>query len=108
MSKKAINNLFWHDGNLIDVSYAIDSKGKSSVTITALFYKNEQAPTRDKLQIQCGGVSRFSSSLDATELKKNMFAGNIWTGHLRDDILRLYFTEGFLEVQAKRFRLVGF
>ena len=108
MTKKAINNVFWHDGNLVDISYTIDSKGKSTIVITALFYKNEKSPAKDKYQIQCETVSRFSNTIDAVELKKNMFAGNIWNGHLRDDTLRLYFTEGLLEVQAKRFRLVGF
>ena len=38
---KALNNLFWHDGNLVDVSFAIDKKGKAIVQLTALFYKDE-------------------------------------------------------------------
>jgi len=103
---KAFDQLFWHDGNLLGVSFSIDSKGKSSVQMEALFYKDEQAPRRDKYQIKCEGVSRFSCTLDGEELKTNMFAGNISSGYLKEKTLWVYFTDGLLEVRATRFRLV--
>jgi hypothetical protein len=102
---KALSNLYWHDGNLIDISYGIDKNGKSSVQMTALFYKDEQAPSRDMYQIKCEGVLQFNSSLNTTELKSNMFAGNISSGYLKGKTLWVYFTDGLLEVHATRFRL---
>ena len=68
---KALNNLFWYDGNLADISFSINEKGKSFLQMTAFFYKDEHVPDRDKYQIRCEGVSRFNSSLDAVELKNN-------------------------------------
>jgi len=100
------DRLFWHDGNLIDVSFSVDSKGKSNVLLQALFYKDEQAPHRDRYQIKCEAVSRFNCTLDGEELKSNMFAGNISSGYLKEGALWMYFTDGLLEVRAKRFRLV--
>ena len=102
---KALNTLFWHDGNLLDISFSIDNKGKSVLRMTALFYKDEHAPLRDRYEIKCEGVLRFNSTLDTTELKNNMFAGNISNGYLKDNSLWVYFTDGVLEVHAKRFRL---
>jgi len=102
---KALNNLFWHDGNLVDVSFAIDKKGKSFLKISALFYLNEDAPSRDAYQIKCESVSRFNCTLDTTELKNNMFAGNISNGYLKDGALWIYITDGLLEVHAKKFSL---
>lgn len=103
---KALDNFFWHDGNLIDVSFAIDKKGKSGVLVTALFYRDEQAPSRDTYQIKCESVSRFNCTLDSEELKTNMFAGNISSGYLKENTLWVYFTDGVLEIHAKKFRLI--
>jgi hypothetical protein len=102
---KALDNFFWHDGNLIDVTFTIDKKGQSGVLVTALFYKDEQAPSRDTYKIKCEGVSRFNCTLDSEELKKNMFAGNISNGYLKENTLWVYFTDGLLEIHAKKFRL---
>ena len=103
---KALNNLFWHDGNLSDISFTIDQKGKSLLVITASFYKDEQASKRDKYQVKCEGVLEFYSTIDAAELKNNMFAGNISNGYLKESALWVYFTDGMLKVCAKKFRLV--
>lgn len=103
---KAFDNLFWHDGNLIDMKFFIDEKGKSSLQISARFYKDENAPTREVYQIKCSGVSRFNSTLDAIELKSNAFAGNISNGYLKEKVLWMYFTDGLIEVHATRFQLV--
>lgn len=103
---KAFDNLFWHDGNLVEINFAIDSKGKSSLEITVLLYKDEQASSTEAYQIKCSDVSRFNSSLDATELRVNAFAGNISHGYLKEKVLWIYFTDGLIEVHAKRFQLV--
>lgn len=102
---RALNKLFWHDGNVIDISFSIDPKGKSIVLLSALFYKDEQAPKREAYQIKCEGVSRFNCTLDALELKNNMFAGNISSAYLKESTLWVYFTDGLLEIHAKKFRL---
>ena len=103
---KTLNKLFWHDGNLADLSFSINEKGKSFLQMTAFFYKDEHAPDRDKYQIRCEGVSRFNSSLDAVELKNNMWAGNISSAYLKDSTLWVYFTDGILEINANKFRLI--
>ncbi len=103
---KALANIFWHDGDLSGIAFDIDEKGKSTLRISARLYGNEQAPTRDLFEIICEGVMRFGSTLDAIELKNNKFAGNISNGYLKDRTLWLYFTDGILEVHARRFRLV--
>ncbi|CAN7392202.1 hypothetical protein [Acidovorax delafieldii] len=103
---KSFDKLFWHDGNLTDVSFSVDAKGKSIVQLQALFYKDEQAPQRQPHQIRCEAVSRFQCTLDSDELKRNMFAGNISNGYLKGNTLWIYFTDGLLEVRALRFRLM--
>ena len=102
---QALNKLFWHDGNLLGISFAIDAKGKSIVTLSALFYKDENAPTRESYRIKCDGVSRFNCTLDTAELKNNMFAGDISSAYLKGNALWVYFTDGLLEVHAKKFHL---
>ena len=102
---KSLSTLIWHDGNLLGISFTISAKGKSSVTVSVLLYGDDQASKREEFKIECEGVSRFSSSLDAVELKNNLFAGNISNGYLKDKTLWLYFTDGVLEIHAKKFRL---
>jgi hypothetical protein len=103
---KILEKLFWHDGNLIDVSFTINKKGASSVQITALFYKDGQAKGRETYQIKCDGVSRVNCTLDSEELKNNMFAGNISNGYLKENTLWIYVTDGILEIHAKKFSLI--
>lgn len=100
---KAFDKIYWHDGNLADISFSIDKKGQSLLQMTALLYIDEQARARDRFQIECEAVSRFNCTLDAAELKGNMAAGNISNGYLKDDTLWVYFTDGLLEVNAKKF-----
>lgn len=71
-----------------------------------LFYKDEQALDKESYQIKCEGVSKFNCTLDAAaELKNNMFAGNISNAYLKENTQWVYFTDGLLEVHAKKFRL---
>lgn len=104
MSKK-FDEFFWHDGNLVDITFAINEKGKSSVQINALFYKDEHDPERAMYLIKCESVARFNSTLDTVELQKNMFAGNIMNAYLKENTLWLYFTDGILEISAKKFSI---
>lgn len=89
---KEFDNLFWHDGNLIGINFVIDSKGKSSLEIGALFYKDEDAQNRNAYIIRCNGVSRFNTTLDSAELKLNAAAGNISSGYLKENTLWIYLT----------------
>jgi len=103
--RKSLSTLVWHDGNLLGISFAISAKGKSSVVVSALIYSHDQASQREEIKVECEDVSRFCSSIDTVELKNNAFAGNISNGYLKDKTLWLYFTDGFVEIHAKKFRL---
>jgi len=70
--------------------------------LSALF-KDGETPQREAYQIHCEAVSRFNCSLDTSELKKNMFAGNISNAYLKENTLWVYFTDGLLEIHAKNF-----
>jgi hypothetical protein len=102
---KVLDDVFWHDGKLGDITFSIDKKGISNVKITALISKNEQASSREHYQIKCEDVSYFNCTLDATELKKNMSFGNISNGYLKENTLWIYFADGVLEIRAKKFYL---
>jgi len=102
---RTLSEANWHDGRLVEVAFSIDKKGRSAVRLIVLLYKNEQAPIRDTCQIDCSNVSRFNCTLDALELKDNMAAGNISNGYVKDQTLWLYFSDGILEVHAKRMRI---
>ena len=102
---KAIDKINWHDGNLVGISTDISAKGKCTVKVMANVYPSEQSPERIPLKIQCTAVSRVTSSIDVTELKNNQWAGNISHGYLKDKVLWIYFTDGFIEVRAEKFTL---
>jgi len=48
-------------------------------------------------------VSIFQCTLDAGELRRNLFAGHIAQAYLKGDTLWVYFTDGLLQVRAQRF-----
>lgn len=106
INSKPFDHFCWHDGVLVDISFKINQKGNSSVLITGYFYKDDQDPCRKAYQISCKKVSRFNSTLDAIELKDNRVAGNIANGYQKGNTLWLYFTDGILEIHAKKFYLV--
>lgn len=107
MTRKAIEDLYWHDGTLTEMSFTIDAQGRSTVKITPLLYRDERATSRDLYEITCEGVLRFNGALDAGELRDNMFAGHISNGYLKGNTLWIYFTDGVLEVHAQRFDLAA-
>ncbi len=102
-----INKIYWHDGILVDVSFQIDEKGKSKLIVVANFYESEQSSKRSRYKLSCLDISKYNLSLDAVELKDNMFAGNISNGYLKNSTLWLYFTDGILEVSAKTFDVIN-
>ena len=95
--------MYWHDGNLIEVSFHIDGNGESKLIVTGNFYENDQSPKRGEYKILCVDVTKHNLCLDVVELKDNIFAGNISNGYLKGNTLWLYFTDGILEVIAKNF-----
>jgi hypothetical protein len=103
---KSLDNLYWHDGNLSEIKFGITENGKAELILSAGFYKTQNAPERTSYQIRCEGVSRFSATIDAIELKNNAFAGNIANGYVKENTLWVYFTDGLLEVSAKKIKLV--
>ncbi len=102
---KAFNKLNWHDGQLASVSFSIDAKGKSTATVFASFYTDSETRARSECLILCEGVTRFSTSVDAEELKNNLFAGTISNGYVKANTLWVYVTDGVIEIHAKKFRL---
>lgn len=101
---KAIDEILWHDGNVVSISFLIDERSKATVQIAALFHIDEAGGGRGLYRITCEGVSKFNTTLDVAELKDNMFAGNISNGYLKGNTLWIYVTDGLIEVQAKKFR----
>ena len=71
---KALNKLNGHDEQFTSVSFSIDAKGKSTAFVSASFYKDSETRERRECRILCEGVTRFSTSVDAEELKNNLFA----------------------------------
>lgn len=98
-----IDEIYWHDGNLVDISIQIDEKGKSKLIVIANFYENEQSSERIRYKVTCKNVVKCNLNLDVVELKDNIFAGNISNGYLKSSALWIYFTDGVLEVKAKNF-----
>jgi hypothetical protein len=96
-------DLYWHDGNLTDLSFKVDAEGRSAVVLKALLYSDAQAPQRYSHEIRCEAVSIFQCTLDAGELRRNLFAGHIAQAYLKGDTLWVYFTDGLLQVRAQRF-----
>ena len=100
-----LDDLLWHDGNLISLALGLDKQGNATVTLEIDLYPDEQARSRQPWCIECQIVSRFHCTLDLAALKQNLGAGHIANGYLKDKTLWLYFSDGLLEISAKQFRL---
>ena len=100
-----INKIYWHDGNLIDTCYTISEEGKSKLVLNAYLYESSKASERTKYRLICSGIRRINFGIDAIELKNNAFAGNMSNGYLKKNTLWLYFSDGVLEVVAKKFNV---
>ena len=103
-----LDDLLWHDGNLIALALGLDKQGNATVTLEIDLYPDEQTRSRQPWLIECQKVSRFHCTLDLVALKQNLGAGHIANGYLKDKTLWLYFSDGLLEISAKQFRLAEF
>ena len=65
-----INNLFWHDGNLIDINSTFNEKGNATTILVVALYKNNQTKKRSFYTIECQKSKKIIVSLNANELKK--------------------------------------
>jgi hypothetical protein len=63
-----INELFWHDGNLIEISISVDKANDSAAKIIFSLYSDLKAKYRNNYKINCEIVSRLNSSLSVREL----------------------------------------
>ena len=100
-----LDDLLWHDGNLIALALGLDKQGNTTVTLEIDLYPDEQARQRQRWLIECQKVSRFHCTLDLVALKQNLGAGHIANGYLKDKTLWLYFSDGLLEISAKQLQL---
>lgn len=98
----SLDTMYWHDGNLIDVAFALDDTRDAAVVITVEVYPDEQASDRRTTRITCQGVTGFACSLDAAALNDHAGPGHIADGKRIGDTLRLVFADdGTLEVRAR-------
>lgn len=101
-----IEKIEWHDGNLFEAKFETDYQGKSRIVIIAEFYKEPiNAANRDRYIITCNKVISFHFNCDVEELFENESAGNISDGYIKENILRIYLCDGYLEIKAKRFNI---
>jgi hypothetical protein len=102
----AIDRLSWHDGQLLEWRFAPGAKAKNQVQIEFALYKEQiHARTRDRVVITCLGVRRFLASCDLPRLKEHAGPGNVIDGVHQEGVLRVFLTGGFLEVDARAFRV---
>ena len=96
----------WHDGNLFEAKFETDYKDKSCFVIIAEFYEEPiNATTKERYVITCDGLFSITFNCDVEELFENKAAGNISNGYLKENTLRVYLCDGYLEVKAAKFSL---
>jgi len=98
-----IDNLLWHDGNLLDISYSMNTKGKAEITLIVDLYKNYDSPREQKVKITCKKIKTCDLNLDIYELKDNQSAGNIANGYLKNNCLWIYLSDGLVKIVADEF-----
>jgi hypothetical protein len=101
----SIEDLRWHDGNILSLELVPDSNGISKINIMVDLYDNAvRAPGRETFSIQCIGVSVFNAICDLKELVKNSKSGSIHDCTVKRDSLRLSLYDGYIEIRATEFR----
>lgn len=101
-----INDLRWHDGNIMKFELSPKYGEEAEIWIHAELYDDsERTQGRDEFLIKCFGVSRFNAACDLIELNKNRVAGSINHGSLKANVLRISLFEGFVEIQAQNFHV---
>jgi len=100
-----INNLFWHDGNIVNINSTFNKKGKGTTIIVVALYKSNLSKKRNIYRIKCQKSEKVIVSLDAKELKENLTAGNINNGYLKENTLFIYLFGGMIKITAKKFNI---
>ena len=100
-----INNLFWHDGNLIDINSAFNKKGNATTILVVALYKNNQSKKRNFYKVECQKSDKLIVSLDTKELKNNLTAGNIDNGYIIKNTLYIHLFGGIIKITAKKFNV---
>jgi hypothetical protein len=101
-----IEELHWHDGNIIKIEILPNYGEKSQINIYAEIYDDAvRAPGRDAIVLNCIDVVRFNCSCDLVELSDNSGAGSINDFTINRKIARFYLFGGFIEIKAKSFKV---
>lgn len=101
-----IDNIYWHDGKILETKFVTDYGSKPCFIISAeLYEEHHQASYRNRYSITCEDVKSFNFNCDVDELIDNESAGNISNGYMKDNVLRIYFCDGYLEIMANKFIL---
>ena len=100
-----IENVCWHDGNLISFEYNTTDQGSHNFTLIADIYENINDIERTRYAIKCIDTERIFQNLSSFELQENYSAGNISNGYIKDKTLWLYLCDGIIEIIAKAYEL---
>ena len=96
----------WHDGVLFGYHQGSGFRGEDIFDIKVALYKDPiHAAKRNLFRIRCIGVRRVATKCDLAALRDNAPAGNIVSGRHTAGALRLSLVRGFVEVQAREFRV---
>jgi len=100
-----IEDLHWHDGNIVSLELVPGTNSEAEVHIQAELYDDSvRTPGRDAFRIQCIGVSRFTAVCDMKEIARNSEFGSINGCSMKRKTLRLKLFEGYIEIRANEFR----
>ena len=97
------DELEWHDGVLDEMHV----KGNGEINVTCYLYPSSNAKTRERYFLNCIGVTAFTSSIDVHALLQNKRAGNVNNGRIEspkrgDSVLKLFLSDGYIELAAKK------
>lgn len=97
------DELEWHDGVIDEMNF----NGDGEINITCFLYPSGNAKTRERYSINCDGVTALSSSIDVYALLQNKRAGNINNGRIGSPrrgiwVLKLFLSDGYIELSAKK------
>ena len=98
-----VDDLIWHDGNLLDFSYTMNSKGKAELILIFNLYKDYDSGRTLKVKVKCKKIKSFDINLDMYELKDNIGPGHITNGYIKGNCLWVYFIDGFIKITSDKF-----
>ncbi len=100
-----IDDLYWHDGNLIDVHQKYNKQGDATILLIVALYKNVQSKKRTFYKIKCITSNKTKISINNKELKDNFTAGNIDKGYLKNNTLNIYLFGGIIKIKSNKFKV---